>query len=62
MGTPGGSGRRSCHRGSYTLPANLPPETADAGQVLRHYKGQEAVERRHQAFKARCAPRVLGRV
>ncbi|MFI6603674.1 hypothetical protein ACIBHX_46215 [Nonomuraea sp. NPDC050536] len=28
---------------------------SDAGQVLRHYKGQEAVERRYQAFKGPLA-------
>jgi hypothetical protein len=37
--------------GWYALLTNLPSETADAEQVLRHYKGQEAVERRYQDFK-----------
>ncbi|WP_428981570.1 IS1634 family transposase [Nonomuraea composti] len=41
--------------GWYALLTNLPPEAADAGQVLRHYKGQEAVERRYQAFKGPLA-------
>ncbi|MFI7136187.1 IS1634 family transposase, partial [Nonomuraea sp. NPDC050153] len=41
--------------GWYALLTNLPPETADAERVLRHYKGQEAVERRYQAFKGPLA-------
>ncbi|MEV4581433.1 IS1634 family transposase [Nonomuraea jabiensis] len=41
--------------GWYALLTNLPPESADAEQVLRHYKGQEAVERRYQAFKGPLA-------
>ncbi|WP_455430239.1 IS1634 family transposase [Nonomuraea jabiensis] len=41
--------------GWYALLTNLPPESADAAQVLRHYKGQEAVERRYQAFKGPLA-------
>jgi transposase len=41
--------------GWYALLTNLPAETADAAQILRHYKGQEAVERRHQAFKGPLA-------
>ncbi|WP_444861110.1 IS1634 family transposase [Actinomadura luzonensis] len=41
--------------GWYALLTNLPPEAADAEQVLRHYKGQEAVERRYQAFKGPLA-------
>ncbi|MFG1620251.1 IS1634 family transposase [Nonomuraea wenchangensis] len=41
--------------GWYALLTNLPAETADAEQVLRHYKGQEAVERRYQAFKGPLA-------
>lgn len=41
--------------GWYALLTNLPAEAADAGQVLRHYKGQEAVERRYQAFKGPLA-------
>lgn len=30
---------------------NLDPDHADAAEVLRRYKGQEAVERRHANFK-----------
>jgi transposase len=41
--------------GWYALLTNLGPDQADAEQVLRHYKGQEAVERRHQAFKGPLA-------
>lgn len=41
--------------GWYALLTDLPPESADAEQVLRHYKGQEAVERRYQAFKGPLA-------
>ncbi|TDB92867.1 IS1634 family transposase [Nonomuraea longispora] len=41
--------------GWYALLTNLSPDQADAEQVLRHYKGQEAVERRHQAFKGPLA-------
>ncbi|WP_240780191.1 IS1634 family transposase [Nonomuraea zeae] len=41
--------------GWYALLTNLAPDTADAGHLLRHYKGQEAVERRHQAFKGPLA-------
>ncbi|MEV4163469.1 IS1634 family transposase [Nonomuraea dietziae] len=41
--------------GWYALLTNLPADTADAAQVLRHYKGQEAVERRYQAFKGPLA-------
>ncbi|MEU1641332.1 IS1634 family transposase, partial [Nonomuraea sp. NPDC005701] len=41
--------------GWYALLTNLPPETTGAEQVLRHYKGQEAVERRYQAFKGPLA-------
>jgi hypothetical protein len=35
--------------GWYALLTNLPPEQADAAQVLILYKGQEAVERRYSA-------------
>jgi transposase len=41
--------------GWYALLTNLDPGKADAEQVLRHYKGQEAVERRYQAFKGPLA-------
>ncbi|GAA3220825.1 IS1634 family transposase [Nonomuraea helvata] len=41
--------------GWYALLTNLGADQADAGQVLRHYKGQEAVERRYQAFKGPLA-------
>jgi transposase len=41
--------------GWYALLTNLPVDAADAAQVLRHYKGQEAVERRYQAFKGPLA-------
>jgi transposase len=41
--------------GWYALLTNLPADAADAEQVLRHYKGQEAVERRYQAFKGPLA-------
>ncbi|TMR91475.1 IS1634 family transposase [Nonomuraea basaltis] len=41
--------------GWYALLTNLPAQSADAEQVLRHYKGQEAVERRHAAFKGPLA-------
>ncbi|WP_431896246.1 IS1634 family transposase [Nonomuraea sp. bgisy101] len=41
--------------GWYALLTNLPADTADAAQVLAHYKGQEAVERRYQAFKGPLA-------
>jgi hypothetical protein len=37
--------------GWYALLTNLPPDQADAAQVLILYKGQEAVERRYSAFK-----------
>jgi transposase len=30
---------------------NLPPDQADAAEVLRRYKGQEVVERRYGTFK-----------
>ncbi|MGW4968374.1 IS1634 family transposase [Nonomuraea sp. NPDC004186] len=41
--------------GWYALLTNLPAEAADAERVLRHYKGQEAVERRYQVFKGPLA-------
>jgi transposase len=41
--------------GWYALLTNLDPDEADAAQVLLHYKGQEAVERRYSAFKGPLA-------
>ncbi len=41
--------------GWYALLSNLPADDADATQVLLHYKGQEAVERRYAAFKGPLA-------
>ena len=41
--------------GWYALLTNLDPADADAVQVLLHYKGQEAVERRYSAFKGPLA-------
>jgi transposase len=41
--------------GWYALLTNLDPADADATQVLLHYKGQEAVERRYSAFKGPLA-------
>jgi transposase len=41
--------------GWYALLTNLSPDEADAAEVLRRYKGQEAVERRYQAFKGPLA-------
>ena len=41
--------------GWYALLTNLDPTEADAGQVLLHYKGQEAVERRYSVFKGPLA-------
>jgi transposase len=41
--------------GWYALLTNLDPEQADATQVLLHYKGQEAVERRYSTFKGPLA-------
>jgi transposase len=41
--------------GWYALLSNLDPGEADAAEVLRRYKGQEAVERRYQAFKGPLA-------
>ncbi|MEO3861890.1 hypothetical protein [Acrocarpospora sp. B8E8] len=41
--------------GWYALLSNLDPGQADAGQILRLYKGQEAIERRYSAFKGPLA-------
>lgn len=41
--------------GWYALLTNLTPEQADTAEVLRRYKGQEAVERRYGAFKGPLA-------
>jgi transposase len=41
--------------GWYALLTNLEADQADAAQVLLHYKGQEAVERRYSAFKGPLA-------
>jgi Domain of unknown function (DUF4277) len=41
--------------GWYALLTNLPIDQADAAEVLRRYKGQEAVERRYAAFKGPLA-------
>jgi transposase len=41
--------------GWYALLTNLNPDTDDASAVLRHYKGQETVERRYGAFKGPLA-------
>ncbi|MCW3838575.1 IS1634 family transposase [Micromonospora yasonensis] len=41
--------------GWYALLTNLQAAEADAAQVLLHYKGQEAVERRYCAFKGPLA-------
>jgi transposase len=45
--------------GWYALLTNLPPDQADAAQVLTLYKGQEAVERRCSAFKGPLAVAAL---
>ncbi|MFA1544646.1 IS1634 family transposase [Actinomadura monticuli] len=45
--------------GWYALLTNLPPDQADAAQVLVLYKGQEAVERRYSAFKGPLAVAAL---
>ncbi|WP_228566345.1 hypothetical protein [Nocardia sp. SYP-A9097] len=45
--------------GWYALLTNLPPDQADAAQVLILYKGQEAVERRYSAFKGPVAALFL---
>ena len=37
--------------GLYALATNLPGARLTAGQVLRHYKGQQIVERRHRDYK-----------
>jgi transposase len=41
--------------GWYALLTNQTPDEADATQILRSYKGQEAVERRYQGFKGPLA-------
>jgi transposase len=41
--------------GWYALLTNLHPDEADAAEILRRYKGQEAVERRYQVFKGPLA-------
>ena len=41
--------------GWYALLTNLDPADADPAQVLLHYKGQEAVERRYSTFKGPLA-------
>ena len=41
--------------GWYALLSNLDPDQADAAEILRRYKGQEAVERRYGAFKGPLA-------
>jgi transposase len=41
--------------GWYALLTNLDPDDADAGEVLRRYKGQEVVERRYSDFKGPLA-------
>lgn len=41
--------------GWYALLTNLDPAEADAGEVLRRYKGQEVVERRYGNFKGPLA-------
>jgi transposase len=41
--------------GWYALLSNLHPDEADPAEILRRYKGQEAVERRYQAFKGPLA-------
>jgi transposase len=41
--------------GWYALLSNLDPAEADAGEVLRRYKGQEVVERRYGNFKGPLA-------
>ncbi|GAA0441168.1 hypothetical protein Acor_11790 [Acrocarpospora corrugata] len=45
--------------GWYALLSNLDPGHADAEQILRLYKGQEAVERRYSAFKGPLAVTTL---
>jgi len=41
--------------GWYALLTNLHPDAADAGEVLRRYKGQEVAERRYSNFKGPLA-------
>jgi hypothetical protein len=41
--------------GWYALLTNVPATEADAAEILRRYKGQEAVERRYAAFKGPMA-------
>ena len=41
--------------GWYALLTNLNPTEADAAEILRRYKGQEVVERRHGSFKGPLA-------
>jgi hypothetical protein len=41
--------------GWYALLTNLDPNEADPAEVLRRYKGQEAVERRYSAFRGPLA-------
>jgi transposase len=41
--------------GWYALLTSIPAQTADPGQVLVHYKGQGAVERRYHDFKGPLA-------
>jgi hypothetical protein len=43
--------REAATDGWYGLVTNLPPDQADAAEVLRRYKGQEVVERRYGTFK-----------
>ena len=45
----------AAHDGWYALLTNLDPTDADAGEVLRRYKGQEVVERRYSDFKGPLA-------
>lgn len=45
--------------GWYALLTNLDPADADATQVLLHYKGQEAVERRYSTFKGPLAAAAI---
>jgi transposase len=48
---PAALDREAATDGWYGLLTNLAVEQADAAEVLRRYKGQEAVERRYGAFK-----------
>jgi hypothetical protein len=45
--------------GWYALLSTLGPDQADAAEILRLYKGQEAVERRYSAFKGPLAVATL---